>query len=149
MNHAEQDWFAEADRAFDGVRVFGNGAVQSRAVLAANARECYSFTPPADQLSPDVVRPVDGCIRIGGTVSGCAVQIAYNFGAREILLCGVDMSDDEYGDGTYNVQPTHGRVWPASSSLNLLIHWLVQKKGLSIRTLSETQLDVPFFEPTV
>lgn len=148
MNHAEQDWFAEADRAFKGVRIFGNGAVQSYAGPAANARGCYGFTPPAEQLSPDIVRPVDGCIRIGGTVSGCALQVAYNFGAREILLCGVDMSGDGYCDGTFNVQPTHGQIWPASRSLNLLIHWMRQEKGLSIWTLSDTQLEVPFYDPT-
>jgi hypothetical protein len=145
MNHSQQDWFANADQVFNGVRIFGDGAVISDVVLASNASECYGFTPPAEHLSADHLPPVDGCIRIGGTVSGCALQIAYNFGAHEILLCGVDMSGDEYWDGTSNVQATHGPVWNASRSLNLLLHWMTQEKGLKIWTLSPTRLDVRFF----
>jgi hypothetical protein len=161
MNHADQDWFDEADRAFNGIRIFGDAtfensavraaensavrAAENRAVRAAHTGERYSFTPPAQDLSPDMLHPVDGCIRVGATVSGCALQVAYNFGAREVLLCGVDMSGDNYWDGTSNVQPMHGPVWNASRSMNQLIHWMTHEKGLKIRTLSPTRLDVPFF----
>ena len=41
---------------------------------------------------------------VGGTVTGCALQLAYNLGATTILLCGADMSGDDYWDGTANPQ---------------------------------------------
>jgi hypothetical protein len=144
MLHAQQDWYPEASASFTGIRIYGDAAARvAESELLALGCECYCFYPPPDALSPEV-RPVDGFIRIGGSVSGCALQIAYNFGASDILLCGVDMSGDGYFDGTMNVQPTHGDTWGVVKNLNPLIRWMMEKRGLRIHTLSPTRLDVPF-----
>lgn len=145
MNHVRQDWFAAADKSFTGIRVFKQDAAQeSKLINSHHAGERYSFDPPKDALGLESFVTVDGCIRIGATISACAVQLAYNFGAREILLCGVDMSGDGYYDGTLNVHPHHGTTWPAAARLNVLIKWLTEHRGLKFSTLSPTKLDLPF-----
>jgi hypothetical protein len=142
MCHTQQDWYGEASASFRGVRIYGDAAArQAEQELLALGCECYCFYPPPDSLSPEV-RPVEGAIRVGGSISGIALQIAYNFGARDILLCGVDMSGDGYFDGTMNVQPSHGDTWGAVKNLNPLIRWMIEKRGLRIHTLSPTRLDV-------
>ncbi len=149
MNHADQEWYPEASAAFRGVRVFGDRAVldAAPALAGADAEGWYYFLPPPETLDPEVLRPIDGCIRLGGSVTGCAVQLAYNFGAREILLCGADMSGDGYWDGTSNVHPTHGDTWPVARALNLMTRWLRDEKGVAVSTLSPTRLDLPYFRP--
>lgn len=147
MNHVEQEWFREANEEFEGVRVFMyDAALRAQAELASKGR-CYYFKPPKDTLEENVRLPVEGFIRVGATVSACAVQLAYNFGAREILLCGVDMSGDAYFDDTLNVHPNHGETWPAARRLGPLIKWMVEQRGLKISTLSPTKLNVPRYEP--
>jgi hypothetical protein len=144
MNHTHQDWYRQADAAFHGVRVYGDLA--SSQVSPPEGETWYSYTAEGS-LRPDRVEPIDGCIRIGGSVTGGALQLAYNFGARLILLCGADMSGDDYWDGTANPQPAHGSTWLAASCLNPLIRWLVRERGLWVATLSETQLQVPWYRP--
>jgi hypothetical protein len=149
MCHTHQDWYAQASAAFLGVRIYGDAAArEAEAELLAKGCQCYCFYPPAEQLAPEV-RPVDGMIRVGGSVSAIALQVAYNFGAKDILLCGVDMSGDGYFDGTENVQPTHGETWGAVNNVNPLIRWMVEQRGLRIRTLSPTRLDVLAYEHRV
>lgn len=147
MNHVEQDWFRDANERFEGVRVFKyDAALRARAELEGRGR-CYYFKPPDDTLEEAVRLPVEGFIRVGATVSACAVQLAYNFGAREILLCGVDMSGDAYFDDTLNVHPNHGETWSAAQRLDPLIRWMVEQRGLKVSTLSPTKLNVPRYEP--
>jgi hypothetical protein len=147
MNHVEQDWFHEANEKFVGVRVFKHDAAMKAQAELDGKEHCYYFKPPDEHLQETVQFPVEGFIRIGATVSACAVQLAYNFGAREILLCGVDMSGDAYFDDTLNVHPHHGETWPAAQRLNPLIEWMIEQKGLKISTLSPTKLSVPRYEP--
>jgi hypothetical protein len=145
MNHAHQSWYPEADRAFCGVRIFGEFA--ARDTVPPADETWYSFDTAGKSLSPDRVEPVDGCIRVGGTVTGCALQLAYNLGATTILLCGADMSGDGYWDGSSNPQPSHGATWPAARCLSLLARWMIEEKGLRIATLSPTWIDVPPYRP--
>jgi len=147
MNHAHQDWFLEANARFDGVRVFSYDAAVQAGPQLAGKKNCYYFKPAKEKLDPNILRPPDGVIRYGASVTACAIQLAYNFGAGEILLCGADMSGDGYFDGTLNVQPTHGGMWGAVRMLNPLIEWMVKKKGFKISTLSPTRLDVPAYKP--
>ena len=147
MNHVEQDWFREANERFEGVRVFKHDAALRAEAELAGKGGCYYFKPPDDTLETTVRLPVEGFIRIGATISACAVQLAYNFGAREILLCGVDMSGDAYFDDTLNVHPNHGETWSAAQRLDPLIKWMVEERGLKISTLSPTKLSVPRYEP--
>jgi hypothetical protein len=147
MNHVEQEWFREANEKFEGVRVFKYDAALKVQEELANVSDCYYFKPPDSALEANVPFPVEGFIRVGATVSACAIQLAYNFGAHEILLCGVDMSGDAYFDNTVNIHPNHGETWSAAQRLDPLIKWMVQERGLRISTLSPTKLSVPRYEP--
>ena len=149
MNHADQDWFEAAHASFEGMRVFWTeGIVEAEAVLGEELT-CYSYQALRKEIGLRGFKSVDGVIRFGGTVSGVALQLAYNFGAREILLCGVDMSGDGYFDGTENVDPNHGEVWNAVQYLNPMIRWMVEERGIKIATLSPTQLAVSVYQPTL
>lgn len=145
MNHVHQVWYERASNFHRGIRIFHHDAVKAleQTANAHGAEDCYFFTPPDEPLGLEQFMPVDGCIRIGASISACAVQLAYNFGAREILLCGVDMSGDAYFDRTLNSNPNHGETWPATARLNVLINWLRVQRGLRIATISPTKLDVP------
>jgi len=148
MNHADQDWFEAANAAFEGMRVFRDEAVLEAQAVLGEELPCYSFDALRGPLGLVIFKPVDQVIRSGGSVSGCALQFAYNFGAREILLCGVDMSGDSYWDGTVNVQPQHGETWNVVKYLNPLIRWMIEERGIRIATLSPTRLAVAFYPST-
>ena len=108
-------------------------------------RNATALFPGDSFLEPQMSRGLDGVIRYGATVSGCAIQFAYIFGATSILLCGVDLSGDEYFDETVNVNANHGDTWPAVQRLQPLLTHLIEDKRLSIATLSPTRLELPTF----
>jgi hypothetical protein len=141
--HADQDWFPRAWADFPGTWVFGGAAVERARALETGGRLIYTFQPAPEMLDPREMRSIDGVIRYGGTVSGNAIQLAYHFGAREILLCGVDMSGVSYWDGATNVRPDHGETWDAAPRLEVLIGWMIREKGLRIASLSPTKLRIP------
>jgi hypothetical protein len=145
MNHADQDWYPQANKRFEGIRVFGNRAIYDAGSSLVETKDCYSFTPLGGEKSLGHCPEVEGVIRTGGSVLGNALQFAYNFGAREILLCGADLSGDDYFDDTSNIQPEHGEVWPMVTNLNPMIDWMIKIKGIEISTLSPTKLDVSFY----
>lgn len=146
MTHSDQPWFAEANRSFHGIRLFSYDAALHAADALQGTPECYCFVPPSDSfLEPQMSRGLDGVIRYGATVSGCAIQVAYLFGATSILLCGVDLSGDEYFDETVNANANHGDTWPAVQRLQPLLTHLIENKRLSVATLSPTRLDLPTF----
>jgi hypothetical protein len=142
MCHADQPWFGRANAGFKGTRVFGHVALRRARAGLDPAETVYHFTAPPGMLEPEAVGRVDGALWCGTTVSGCALQLAYNFGARRVLLCGVDMSGDGYWDGTANARDTHGDVWPAARRFNGLVRWLETERGVEVATLSPTRLDV-------
>lgn len=149
MTHSHQDWYAAADAAFTGMRVYSYQAARAARPSLAQRPGCYGFRLVQDQLHPRLMKPIDGMIRRGGTVTGCAIQLAYNLGAREILLCGVDMSGDGYFDGSLNPERVHGDTWLAAARLNVMIRWLREAKGVAVATLSPTRLEVPAYAPPV
>ncbi len=146
----ELDWFEEADRSFEGVRIFHLEAARKMEALRPNRRDCYSFELAMDPslcLDPDEMRPVvPRLIRGNGSISGAAIQIAYHCGARELLLCGIDMSGDSYFDSTFTLDQHHGQTWWFTPRLNQLIRWLREHGGCEVFTLSPTRLDVPRFK---
>jgi hypothetical protein len=87
MCHATQDWFETADAVFRGTRVFGLRALQEAVARLNPTSTYYYFKPPNGMIEPETISRVDGAICLGTSVSGCALQLAYNFGARQILLC--------------------------------------------------------------
>jgi hypothetical protein len=144
MAHSDQPWFPEANRNFRGIRVFSRDAALHAAAALRDTPDVYYFVPPSDSfLELEASRPLDRVIRYGATVSACAVQFASIFGAREILLCGVDLSGDEYFDGTVNPNANHGETWPAAMRLQALLRRLIDERGLSFATLSPTRLELP------
>jgi hypothetical protein len=147
MNHATQEWFEAANAGFRGMRVFSADALREVRTAPDPTIPWYYFEAPPDELTPETVSQVEGAIRYGVTVSGCALQFAFNFGASQILLCGVDLSGDDYFDGTQNVHTHHGEVWPAVRTFNALIRWLDEERGVRVATLSQTKLEVPTYRP--
>jgi radical SAM protein with 4Fe4S-binding SPASM domain len=151
LNHITENvqrWYSEADATFNGIRIFRYSAAVT--MPPSRIKEGYYFrtlTAPTEQLNPNRPKSIDGVIRSEGSIAGCAIQLAYNFGASEILLCGVDMSGDGYWDGTVNVQPSHGNTWRVSANVNSLIRWLATERGIKIFTLSPTKLKVPKYKP--
>jgi hypothetical protein len=146
MTHASQDWFDEADRRCTCRRLFGAGALRDRPDFSAGPDRSYFHCEEEELLVGGVLQPIENCVRRGATISSCAVQIAYNLGARRILLCGVDMSGDAYWDGSSNPNENHGETWPAVTAFQALLHFLAVRRKISISSLSRTKLRVPRFE---
>ena len=109
MNLADQDWFEEVNAAFDGVRVFWRELKESvdydleveKRLLAIDNTDCYYFRVLRPGLQhirtgTSIEQLIDLHILAGATVTGAALQLAYHFGVREVLLCGADMSGDAY-----------------------------------------------------
>jgi hypothetical protein len=88
---------------------------------------------------------VDGLLR-GLTVAGCALQFAYWFGATEIVLCGIDMFGQNHLDGHVNIDVKYLAEWPWSKNLSRLCG-VLRSKGISICSLSPTNLEVPLCRP--
>jgi len=83
-------------------------------------------------------------LRGGTTVSGVAVQFAHYGGAKNIVLCGVDMTGTGHFDGYINADPFKlcGGVWPWCEPLQILCD-LVTERGSKVWTLSRTALKLP------
>jgi hypothetical protein len=163
-NQLARDWCMSADREFKGVRIFNESAVRVaidgilsvRGVISGRIlrywKNCYSYQarlPEEDRLDVSTIKPINpGMIRGFGSVSGCALQIAYLCGARDILLSGVDISGDHYWDGSNTTPPegeTHGANWWFIPRVNNLIKWLTDSASVRVRTLSPTKLDIPIY----
>lgn len=146
MHHTHQDWFDEANARFDGVCIFKEAPARAVAHKLGDA-VCYCYNPLQGEDRMEQCRCVDGRIRGGASVAGHALQIAYTFGVKDILLCGVDMSGNGYFDESINVRPEHGETWSFVYLLNPMIRWMIDEQSLRIATLSPTKLDVPRYQP--
>jgi hypothetical protein len=148
MTHASQDWFSAADERCACCRVFGAGALRDRPDLRAGGDRFYFQCEEEELVVNGAIQPVEGRVRRGASISSCAVQIAYNLGAKQILLCGVDMSGDAYWDGSMNPDQNHGETWPAVNGFHALIHYLTGQRGIRISSLSPTKLKIPSYVET-
>ena len=160
MNTTNHDWYDEANARFTGIRIYRDTMLaelasaramgpRSSAALDRDVyqKDCYYFAPLVSEegkLSHLESRPIEKEVRGGGSLAGCAIQIAYILGARSIVLCGVDMSGDQYWDGKFNVHLNHGDEWQFLPRLQSLIGTLTCA-GVSFSTLSPTKLNVPTF----
>lgn len=150
--HTDNSWFSTPDATYSGVRAYNQGIVSQISETALNLSNDKVYYFPIDEnesLQEEVVLPVEGRIRIGATVAALAIQLAYNIGAREILLCGVDMSGNGYWDKSENENPNvlnlHGDTWCAVSRLNPLMDYMKDELNVTISTLSPSKLNVPFY----
>ncbi|PHS04701.1 MAG: hypothetical protein COA88_13295 [Kordia sp.] len=149
--HTNTSWFNKADRHYSGTRVYSYRALPSisKTALKMSADKVYFFYLEKEPLRDDIVLPINGLIRYGASVSALAIQLAYNLGAKEILLCGVDMSGNSYWDKTENEDPevldVHGDIWSSVKRLNPLLHYLRNELNIKVSTLSESKLDIPYY----
>jgi len=88
---------------------------------------------------------INGYLRGGLTVAGCAIQFAYWAGATEITLVGVDMfgTGHVYGDEVED-KKIYGGQWEWAGKLSKLCHLLRDEHGVTVNTLSETKLEIPY-----
>jgi hypothetical protein len=146
MTHASQDLFGEANGRCRCLRVFGAGALRDRPALPAGPDRFYFECQEEELLVGGLLQSIERRVRRGASISSCAVQVAYNLGAKKILLCGVDMSGDSYWDGSINHDQEHGETWTAVDGFHALIRFLSLERNISVSSLSPTKLKVPRFE---
>ena len=150
--HAEPDWFERADQFFLGLKIIERGAIEELESTQKKVQnQLYYFYSLDNEILPeDDESPLKKSIQRGATVSAQAVQLAYQMGATDILLCGVDMSGNQYWDETENNDPIarelHGMQWDSVKRFNPLIKKLI-RNGVNVRSLSPTQLEVPQYQP--
>lgn len=135
------EWYDEADSRFSGTRIFRKEAINHLPNYKSQGYFFPVLKGANEKLSENGIKSIDGVIRPGVTISGLAIQLAYNFGAKEIILCGVDMSGFEYWDGSSYPHTKHGSTWEYTGRLNNLIRLLLNK-GISIYSISPTMLNI-------
>jgi hypothetical protein len=100
-------------------------------------------------MRPGDVTPEWGTLRGGATTASCALQLCYFKGAKKVIFCGVDFGGEKYFDGTVNPHlPKIERDlprWTYAPVFNELIKW-VESKGVSVKSISPTALDVEMSE---
>ena len=96
------------------------------------------------QLEIGNVAPEFGYLRTGATVGAMAIQLAYWMRPHQIILIGMDMRGNTYSDGSKNriYQHRKNRAWNVVPRINALLAWCYAK-GVVIRSLSDTELDIP------
>jgi len=81
-------------------------------------------------------------LRVGCTVAGTMIQMAYLCGARRITLCGIDMFGSIYWDGSpHSHLDRKDKEWGNAPVLNALLRHY-EGLGMNFTTLSKTALEV-------
>lgn len=95
------------------------------------------------EMEEGSVAPIPRLLRGGANISGRAAQLAYQLGAKEIILCGVDLTGLTYYDGKDTGMPgRRGDTWDKEVAIfQELCEWL-KGEGIRVASLSETALDV-------
>ncbi len=132
-------YFAEAESRFEGVRIFRLPTAWARRdhVDPRNRDRCFWFLArqsPAQSITSEFCPPLAACVRSGATVAGCALQMLAHLGAREILLCGLDMSGGTYWDGSTNIEDRQAGRWRQRDALERLIE-VMASDGVTVRHL--------------
>ena len=141
------DWFAPADIAFDGLRIFSENLIGKRPDDVAPADVSFRFLDGKSVTRPfgtaPYPPPLPNMFRPDGGVSATAAEAAARFGAKEIALCGVDMCDDKYFDNetSLSTECPHQGEWQWTPFFNSLIEW-VRQQGIEIYSLSPTKLKI-------
>ena len=153
LEYAATGWFKDAMN-LSVTKAFGYELAQR----VKRADYFYRYMPKLyDQ--PKKNELVNGILRTGGTVAGCALQLCHWKGVRRAILCGVDMKGRTYWDGakgsnrgtrsigapkTMNTDKEIGGVdmkW--NRELDTLNHIVrVCSKRMVISSLSDTALKV-------
>lgn len=85
-------------------------------------------------------------IRTAVSVTGSAMQLAYNLGAKYISIIGADFSGAQYWNGTTARDAVNNdKNWtPAKYKLDRMIEWMIDR-DISLESLSPTKLKIPQF----
>ena len=149
INHTHQLWFPEADATYTGTRIYRREAAL-QVLPNLSGPEHWYYYHASQNIDIKKFHRMEQQLQFGGTVASSALQIAYYFGAREVLLCGIDMAGYRYWDGSTDPEVTHYKrfvkSWAALRVINPLIQYLKEEKGMQITSISPTHLKVPRYE---
>ena len=140
-------WFPPEDAVYKGVRIFSDGLVMMRPKDAIPADYRFALLDGSKCTFPlgtaPYGQPVPRTIRPDGSVSASAVELVARLGAKEIVLCGVDMYGASYfdGEGSSSVDCPHIGEWAFTPYFNSLIEW-VREQGIDVWSMSKTSLGV-------
>jgi hypothetical protein len=137
-NCTKEEWFKQNHPEFTGTRLF----VSDLNPLGYCNGSTYTFDS-GKYISTEYPHylPRAGVIKMGGTVAGAMIQVAYWFQpAKRIRLLGVDMFDNKYWDGI-DRRKGRNQIWSRCSALNKMIQWMMEN-GCDIKSLSPTELDL-------
>lgn len=131
------NWFSEGLKTCEHI-----GCFNSQTMLEYFDKVKYTHEW-AGEIFDTFIEPMKNYIRGGLTITGMALQLAYWLGAKEIVLCGVDLSGNKYFDETdRGVDAQHHTAWGRVLPLfQELVDW-VQAHGVKVYSLSETALNV-------
>lgn len=130
-------WFAEGLKTCADIACFDSGTLLK---YFRDVRYTHEWGP---EMTKTFIEPIKNRILGGLTVSGRAIQMAYWLGAKEIVLCGVDLCGNQYFDATERgADAQHHTAWERVLPLmQELCGWL-KSHGIRVGTLSETALCV-------
>lgn len=106
--------------------------------LSRYADTTFSYIPTIHAV--DNLR--EGILHGGATVAGCAIQLACWLGCERTTLIGIDQYGDRHFDGTIGAPKHYGRQWSNVKQIEKIIR-LVAARGMTVDSLSKTQLSVP------
>jgi hypothetical protein len=133
-------WFPRHKKEYKDILVVGRALID---VGGMREDEYYKMFDYYGSFPNQGTGMVSNCLNSKGTVSCMATQLAFYMGAKKIVLCGVDMFDDKFYDGTFGFYkgmrhntPWHGHICNFGS----IIRQMRMKRNVEIVSLSETKL---------
>lgn len=135
-------WFAEGVESCGEIACFDSGALLD---YFKDVRYTHEWGP---EITDEFIEPIENRMLGGLTISGRALQMAYWLGAKEIILCGVDLSGSLYFDDTdRGTEAQKHTAWTRVLPIfQQLCDWL-KEHGVKVSSLSETALDIPRSKP--
>jgi uncharacterized Rossmann fold enzyme len=137
-------WFAEGMARHTDIACF-----DSHAHLPEYFKAVKYTHEWAEEINTQFIEPTKNRMHGGITISGRAVQMAYWLGAKEIVLCGVDLEGHRYFDDTERgTEAQHHTAWVRVLPLmQQLCEW-IQAHGVAVYSMSRTALDIPRWRTT-
>jgi hypothetical protein len=129
---------------YNPTAVFGKSPDGERSLHKKYPQVPYTFKHGLHLKKTPAYKPLWPGLRGGASIGAQAVQLAYWFGAENIILCGIDMMGDKYMDGSEN-KVKHMFEDGTSRHLPLfngLCKWINTQPGRSVKSLSKTALDI-------
>jgi predicted O-methyltransferase YrrM len=131
------EWFKRIESTFTGRRFF------VRQIAEKIGYEPAAVFEAAWQKWGEY-RPTPRAFNVQGTITGMAIEIAIQCGARRIVLVGADMFGDRYFDGTSTGATDQNHKMkhcPAADYITAMIRYY-RARGIDFATLTETAIDI-------